>query len=195
MTDPKPPILFGVDPDEIWKYIPAAAKEAGLSRPFFRLKAPSLAAVVKLENVRAEVLRLAKASEPTVLDEITAIVGVGKWVLPELPEGATDDERAEYSAKNSKLIDLKVRWIQAVQAAETAKWEEKEDAETRILEESVSGWDGLQSGSGKLIDHGAAKGRMGEVLRGDLRAELIRAALAGATVSEADAEDLQSTPA
>ena len=192
MANPKAPILFGVDPDEIWRYVPKAARPGKF--PAFLLKAPSLAVTVKRDELFATRRNKTVEAAPGVLDEIMDLTG-RKWSLDPLPDNATDEERAEYTEKKTSLEALLTKWNAAFAKVDADFHEQDEEIELRILAESVSGWEGLQSASGKMIAFDAAKGRLGEVLRGALRAEVIEAALAGTFVSEDDAEGLLSSPA
>ena len=192
MANPKAPILFGVDPDEIWRYVPKAARPGKV--PAFLLKAPSLAVTVKRDELFATRRNQTVEACPGVLDEIMTVTD-RKWTLAPLPEGSTDEEKAEYTEKAKALESLLAKWNAAFAKVDIAFHEQEEEIELRILAESVSGWEGLQSASGKTIAFDAAKGRLGEVLRGVLRAEVIDAALAGTFVAEEDAEGLLSSPA
>lgn len=189
-----PPLLFGVDPDETWDYIPKAAKKAGLSLPCVILKAPSLAATVQRDELISEWRKAALALEPTVLDEIAALTG-GKFKIAPLKEDATEEEAREYVERVKEFSRLNLRWSEAHEKVSPQFREREEAINLRILSESITGWRGLQSASGKAIEFEKVAGRLGEVFRGDLRDELIEAAVAGTFVSEADAVGLQSSPA
>lgn len=188
----KTPILFGVDPDEVWRYVPEAARPAKL--PAFLLKAPSLAVTVKRDELLVERRNRTIEIVPGVLDEIREIAGE-EWSIKKPAADVSDEEKTDYIERCGRFESLSARWYKAF-ADSSADFREREDEiELRILAESVTGWEGLQSASGKAISFETAKGRLGEVLRGKLRDEVIAAALAGTFVSEDDAEGLHSSPA
>lgn len=188
------PLLFGVDPDETWDYIPEEARKIGQKTPVIILKAPSLAAAVQREALVSERRKATLALDPAVLEEIKALTG-GKYELDPPPEGLSDEDAQAYIEKVTQYVALNARWAEAF--AKTApQFKEREEAsDLRILSESIVGWHELLTASGKMIDFEKVKSRIGEVFRGALRRELIDAAMAGTSVSEQDAEGLQSSPA
>lgn len=190
-----PPILFGVDPDEIWHFVPKAARDAKLDKPpIFHLRAPSLAATIKREELISERRAAALALDPTVLDEIGEVTG-GRFELAPLPEGANDEDAKAYIEKAKAYLALNERWIKAWKAVGPAFQEREEESDIRILSESVATWENLPTASGRLIEFASVKDRLGFVLRGSLREEVIVAAVAGTFVTKGDAEGLQSSPA
>ena len=187
----KTPILFGVDPDEIWRFVPKAAREAGEKLPIFRLKAPSLAATVLREDLATERRKETNENAPGIMEELRELTG-GTFKVESLGDGATDEEKAARTVKVAEFIRLNLIWNAAWSALEIKYRDRQEQSDVRILRESVDGWEGLPTGSGKVLDFAKVKDRIGEVLRGDLREEIIEAALAGTTVSDEDAEGLVS---
>lgn len=191
----QPPILFGVDPDEIWRFVPKAARDAKLEKPpVFHLRAPSLAATVKRDELIAEKRAAALLLDPTVLDEIGELTG-GRFELAPLAEDADDEQAKAYIETAKAYLAANARWIKAWNGVAAAFQEREEESDARILSESVATWENLPTASGKLIDFESVKGRLGFVLRGSLREEVISAAVAGTFVAKVDAEGLQSSPA
>lgn len=190
-----PPLLFGVDPDEVWEFIPKAAREAKLDKPpVFRLQAPSLASTIKREELIRQRRAAALLLDPTALDDIAAITG-GKMTIDPLPEGASEDAAREYVETCKAYLDANARWIKAWTDTHAAFQEREEASDNQILSESVKGWENLPTASGKLIAFESVKDRIGFVLRGPLREEVVSAAVAGTFVAKGDAEGLQSLPA
>lgn len=188
------PLLFGVDPDEIWELVPEEARKIGQKTPVILLKAPSLAATVQYEALVSERRKATLALDPTVMQEIEALTD-RKYKIDPLPEGSTEDEAQAYVEKARQFVALNARWAEAYAKTAPQFKEREEMIDLRILSEAIAGWRELPTASGKMIDFEKVKNRIGEVLRGALRRELIEAALAGTTVSEQDAEGLQSSPA
>lgn len=189
-----PPLLFGVDPDETWRYVPKAARAAKLVLPAVTLRAPSLAAAVEREALAAERRRATIALDPNVLNELDALTG-GTYKIEPPPTEETEETLKAYVEKVRAFALLNLRWAEASEKV-APEFKARQDAsDLRILNESIAGWEGLPTASGRLIEFEKAKGRIGEVFRGALRDELVEAAMAGTFVSEEDAVGLQSSPA
>lgn len=188
------PLLFGVDPDEVWEYIPEDARKIGQKTPVILLKAPSLSTAVQHEALDSERRKATLALDPTVLAEIEALTD-RKYKIDPLPAGSSDEKAQAYIEKVRQFVALNARWSEAYAKTAPQFKEREEVIDLRILSESIAGWRELPTASGKMIDFEKVKSRIGEVLRGALRRELIDAAMAGTSVSEQDAEGLQSSPA
>jgi hypothetical protein len=188
------PLLFGVDPDEIWELVPEEARKIGQKTPVILLKAPSLATTVQYEALVSDRRKATLALDPTVLQEIETLTD-RKYKIDPLPEGSSEEEAQAYIEKVRQFVALSARWAEAYAKTAPQFKEREEVIDLRILSEAIAGWRELPTASGKMIDFEKVKSRIGEVLRGALRRELIEAALAGTTVSEQDAEGLQSSPA
>lgn len=178
------PILFGVDPDEIWRYIPKAVKEAGAKLPAFLLKAPRLSLVLKYEALMAEVRATAYEAAPGVVEVVLAYSDDKGQALPDL----TEDQRKERTAAS-------IAWKRAFDNADAKHADKLAEIQEEMLASCITGWDGLTSASGKAMEYDRLKDRICEVLRGEIRGELVGAIMQGATVSDEDALGLPSSPA
>lgn len=178
------PLLFGVDPDETWRYIPAVVRKAGATAPAFVLKAPPLAlATKKRELEQRRFLRINEIA-PDVATVLISLEKNGKIL-----DDATEEQKVEF-------IEAGRAWDAAFREASAEIAEEMGAIDEKILQSCVAGWDSLPSASGRMLDFDALKGRILEVVRDpDLRAELVTASCAGAGVSREDAEGLPSSQA
>lgn len=181
----KTPLLFGVDPDETWGYIPEVAREAGLKSPVFTLKAPSLALATKRQSLLSKKRSALYAEIPDVIDELTNLFGE-KWEKP--GDEADASLREKYQALNKRWS---VTWEKITKDLEA----EAEVIESEYLSTCVAKWTGLPSKSGKDLDFERLKDRIPEVIRGSLREEIIGAIERGATLTSEELEGLPSTPA
>lgn len=179
------PLLFGVDPDETWKYITKAIREAGLTLPSFTLKAPRLALSTKRSSLLVARFKRVEELAPGVIAILRDLTDKdGK-----IKDGATPEELTAFSEANAA-------WGPAWAAATAEIAEDLAAVELEILTESLVGWDGLTTRTGKALDFAAMKPRLVEVLPDStLREELVQAICAGATLSEEDASGLPSSQA
>lgn len=185
MDRAKTPFLFGIDPDETWDYIPLAVRGTE-QKTGFVLRAPSLAAATKREQFLAEIAKAANEAAPgasKVIREAGAAQG-----LPPLAEDASAEEKAQRHAVAEAMREWLKAWAEAVEA----RADEERALTERYISEGLVGWHDLPSGSGALIDYEANKGRIFEVLRGEILTELCDAIARGATLSREEKVGLQS---
>jgi hypothetical protein len=174
------PLLFGVDPDETWRYVPAVVAAAGAKVPAFILKAPRMALAAKRREIEQKRFFEIDRLDPGVAADIIAMEEA--FLAGKLSE----EGQQEYVATG-------VRWDKAYKAATATIKEDMETSDLAILCECIAGWEGLTSAIGAPLDFDKLKSRLPEVIRDEsLRAELVRAACAGATLSKDDAEGLPS---
>ena len=178
------PLLFGIDPDETWEFVPEIARESGLSRPSFSLKAPSLALATKREHLIAAKASEIRAAAPGLADELTEAFGTD-W---KLPADSSDEVKAQF-------VGLIGRWTAVWKTVSQAHEKEEEAVNADYLSTCIVGWDGLASKSGKALDFDRLKDRIPEVVRGGLREDIIGAISKGAALTSDDHEGLPSTPA
>jgi hypothetical protein len=178
------PLLFGIDPDETWEFVPEVARAAGQSKSSFSLKAPSLSLATKREHLLSTKAAEIRAAVPGLADQISEFFGKD-WKLP-----ADADESLK-----AQFIDLIGRWTRAWSDASKAHEKEEQAIDAEYLSTCVVGWDGLPSRSGKLLEFDRLKDRIPEVIRGALREEIIGAISKGATLTAEEHEGLPSTPA
>jgi hypothetical protein len=179
------PLLFGVDPDETWDYIPEAAREAKLSLPSFTLRAPSLSLATKRASLLSKKRAAIRTEVPGVAEELSELFG-DKWTKP------ADDAAADLKAKFLELVGV---WGKAWGKVTKDLEPEQTAIDAEYLSTCVAGWNGLQSRTEKDLDFGRLKDRIPEVLRGSLREEIIGAIDRGATLTLEENEGLPSTPA
>ncbi len=174
------PLLFGVDPDETWRYVPAVVAAAGAKVPAFILKAPSLALATKRRQIEQKRFFEIDRLDPGVAAEIIALDDAFR-------AGTLSEE------ENAAYVLAGQRWDKAHRAATDALCGEIAENDMAIFCEVLAGWEGLTSSSGKTLDFDSLKHRLPDVIRDEsLRSELVRAACAGATLSKDDAEGLHS---
>lgn len=177
------PILFGVDPDETWSYTPKAVRGTS-QKTTFLLKPPRLALAVKREELSEAIAAKARAASPGAAESVLALSGKDGKALPDL----TDEQKRE-------RVEANVRWLDAWKTAEKDHADAIKASDEAILSECVVGWSDLPGPTGKPLDFAVLGPRLLEVLRGPIRAELVAAALKGASLSREDAEGLASSPA
>lgn len=182
MPDINPPLLFGIDPDETWDYVPKDCRAAKMTEPVFILRPASLATSIKREALIAEITKEVRAAVPDAIETLRDYEKAGGKLAP-LPEGATDAEKAEYAEKKEAIKKALEDWAAAWADAVTDRAAEEQAITEKYLSEGVAGWRGLPSPSGKMIDFEANKGRLTEVLRGKIASEICEAIAAGATLS------------
>lgn len=177
------PLLFGVDPDETWKYVTEACRAAKLTGPRFILKAPRLALATKRSALLIQRLRRVEEIAPGTLAALRELSGDDGKIKAD----ATPEEIATFAEANAA-------WGPAWAAASAEVAEELAAVEAQILSESLTGWEDLTTRTGKPLDFAAMKGRLEEVLPSpQLREELAAAICKGATLSDEDAEGLPSS--
>lgn len=174
------PLLFGVDPDETWRYVPAVVAAAGAKVPAFILKAPRMALAAKRRELEQKRFFEIDRIDPGVAADIIAQEEAFSAGL------LSAEGQQEYVATG-------IRWDKAYKAATTLIKDDMDANDLAIFCECIDGWDGLTSSTGVALDFAKLKGRLPEVIRDEaLRAELVRAACAGASLSKDDAEGLPS---
>jgi hypothetical protein len=178
------PLLFGIDPDETWEFVPEVARAAGQSKPSFSLKAPPLSLATKREHLLSTKAAEIRAAVPGLADQISELFGKD-W---KLPEGADESLKAQF-------VDLVGRWTRAWNDASTAHEKEEQAIDSEYLSTCVVSWDGFASKSSKLLEFDRLKDRIPEVIRGTLREDIIGAISKGAVLTSEDHEGLPSTPA
>ena len=167
------PILFGIDPDETWRYIPKAVQAAGLTLPAFTLKAPSLALATKRDALLAKIRKAAREDAAEALETIYRL-------------GKTD------AAESEELAKARSAWLAAWVKAAAAHAEEDAELTARFFAECLVGWEGLSTAAGKALEFANYKGRLLEVIRGPLVEELVDAMAAGADLTQEEAVGLPS---
>lgn len=183
MPNINPPLLFGIDPDETWEYLPKAVRAAGATEPVFVLKSPSLAISIKREAFLSETTAAARAAAPDALQVLRSLNATG-GKLEALPENATDAEKQEYSEKQESVKKALLDWATAWGNAVSARSEEERAITEKFLSDGLVEWRSLSSSSGRVIDFAANKNRIMEVLRGSIVSELCEAIAAGSTLSQ-----------
>lgn len=178
------PLLFGVDPNETWRYVPAVVRKAGATAPAFILKAPSLALSAKRRELEQKRFLRIQEIAPGVAATLLALEKDGK-ILDEV----TEEQKVEF-------VEAGKAWDSAYATATSEIKEDLSAVDEAILQACIAGWDALPSASGRILEFEALKGQILEVIRDpDLRAELVTAACAGAFLSKGDAEGLPSSQA
>jgi len=183
MPNINPPLLFGIDPDETWEYLPKAVRAAGATEPVFVLKSPSLAISIKREAFLSEITASARAAAPEALQVLRSLNTTGGKLEP-LPENATDAEKQEYAEKQESVKKALLDWATAWGDAVSSRADEERAITEKFLSDGIMEWRGLTSSSGRVIDFSANKNRITEVLRGSIVSELCEAIAAGSTLSQ-----------
>lgn len=185
------PLLFGIDPDETWDFVPKAARDAGLSAPVFVLRCPTLATSIKREQFLAMVTKEAIVSSGDALDIYRRLGHLND----EAPKDA--ETLAAWKAENAdnlkSLADATTRWLRAWNEATAAHAEEEMTISAKYLSEGILEWRELVSSTGRVIDFSANKGRILEVLRGPIVSELCEALALGAQPTKEEQVGLPST--
>ena len=159
------PLLFGIDPDETWDFVPASVRGI-VNPPTFLLKAPSLSASIKRERFLARAAEAANAAEP---------------------------EAAKRIASGEETDNDRLAWLKAWEKFVQDHADEEAEITALYIREGVAGWRNLPSRTGRPIDYEANKGRILEVLRGFIVTEICNAIAAGATLSNEEQVGLPSS--
>jgi len=169
-----PPALFGIDPDETWPFVPAAARELPeVRRPVFHLKAPDAALDQLMEDEQQAIYTAArKAIGADVVAEMRML---GKLESP------TDDQKR-------RTEELDILWMEAfIDAAQKA---DRVALQRRVIGACLTGWDNFLNKSGKPIQFPTDQAKVIDCLGKELRAEIFAAIKRGAELTDAEKESL-----
>ena len=176
------PLLFGIDPDETWEYVLKGQRESK-DPAVFTLKAPTMATAAKREDFLSRMATLANKECP----EAVKIARDNDGISAPGPDASKED-----IAKYKRVEAATKAWLTAWGKMVQDNASEERAISRLILLEGVAGWKGLKTQSGKPISYEKNKGRVHEVLRGAIAAEICNAISQGASLSEEEKVGLPS---
>lgn len=170
-----PPALFGIDPDEVWEYVPEKARNLPEGQaPTFTLSAPDAALDQEMELAESALRRAVKDAFPA--DEYAEIVQI-----------ETTDKEKRTEEQNARYPVLLAKWV--------AKWSEEANKVDqlplmrKVFAKCVKGWKNFRTPKKELVFPSDAS-KIVDMLSRELRTEMFLAIKKGMEVTQEERESL-----
>jgi len=164
-----PPALFGIDPDEVWEYIPKAARDLPKeAQPVFRLKSPDAAMDHRMDS-----------EETKVFNEARKALGKEKVAAMRTLQAVKEEDRT--TEQKEGLEELAAAWVDAF--TEAAENSGMASIQFDLLSACVAGWDNFRTASGKAIAFPSVAAKIPDCLGSRLRGELVEAIKKGIEIT------------